>query len=370
MSETTKTFLLFTTTLFLLFTIYWFSPFRFYTTTKYEKISFNQYDVLYKPSDPPIFPSNPDKLLDARNHVFDEKDVVVLSDQNFSHFVAKNRYVMVAFYASWCYWSKKLLPEYAAAATQLKGSEVVLAKVDATRETRLAKKYGVLGYPSLDFFVGGVDLEHYYYDRDREALVNYAKTKMALGVYTITTTQQAKAVLMAESTVAFLHSIKCQDCKELVAASKMHTDVIFYQSDSPDVAKIFQIDNPEIKHSALVLVEKKSQQFNHFDGQFRKSAISEFVSMNKLPLVITFGTETAPLILNSPMKQLWLCDLTHDSKKVKSVFQEVAKAYKGKILFVYAERKRRDVGMGVIGYDHPPRPRVSIISLVILILIS
>ncbi|KAK1570755.1 hypothetical protein Q3G72_006576 [Acer saccharum] len=342
MSETTKTFLLFSTTLFLLFTIYWFSPFHIYIPTKYEKISINQYDVLYKSSD---------KLLDY--DVFDEKDVVVLSDQNFGHFVAKNRYVMVAFYAPRLYWSKKLVPEYAAAATQLKGSEVVLAKVDALRERRLANKYGVDGYPSLIFFVGGVDLERCYH-RDREALVNYTKTKIALGVYTITTTQQAEGVLMAESTVAFLHSIK--DCKELVAASKMHTDVIFYQSDSPDVAKIFQIDNPEINHSALVLVEKKSQQFNHFDGQFSKSAISEFVSMNKLPLVITFGTENAPSILNSPLKQLWLFDLTHDSKKVKSVFQEVAKAYKGKILFVYAERKRRDVG---IGYDHPPRPRVS-----------
>ncbi|KAK4835780.1 hypothetical protein QYF36_014450 [Acer negundo] len=362
MSETTKMFLLFTTTLFLLFTIYWFSPFRNYTTTKYEKISFNQYDVLYKSSDPTIFPTNPDKLSDARNNVFDEKDVVVLSDQNFSHFVAKHRHVMVAFYAPWCYWSKKLVPEYAAAATQLKGSEVVLAKVDATRERRLANKYGVDAYPSLNFFVGGVDLERYYYDRDREALVNYTKTKMALGVYTITTTQQAEDVLMAESTVAFLHSIK--ECKELVAASKMHTDVIFYQSDSPDVAKIFQIDNPEIKHPALVFVEKKSQQFNHFDGPFSKSAISEFVSMNKLPLVTTFGTETAPLILNSPLKQLWLCDLTHDSKKVKSVFQEAAKAYKGKVLFVYAEIEWRDVGIGIIGY-HPPRSRVSIISLVI-----
>ncbi|KAK0593180.1 hypothetical protein LWI29_032425 [Acer saccharum] len=342
MSKTTKTFLLFSTTLFLLFTIYWFSPFHIYTPTKFEKISINRYDVLYKSSE---------KLLDY--DAFDEKDVVVLSDQNFGHFVANNRYVMVAFYAPRLYWSKKLVPEYAAAATQLKGSEVVLAKVDALRERRLANKYGVDGYPSLIFFVGGVDLERCYH-RDREALVNYTKTKIALGVYTITTTQQAEGVLMAESTVAFLHSIKCQDCKELVAASKMHTDVIFYQSDSPDVAKIFQIDYPEINHSALVLVEKKSQQFNHFDGQFSKSAISEFVSMNKLPLVITFGTENAPSILNSPLKQLWLFDLTHDSKKVKSVFQEVAKAYKGKILFVYAERKRRDVG---IGYDHPPRPR-------------
>ncbi|KAK2633991.1 hypothetical protein Ddye_028783 [Dipteronia dyeriana] len=131
-----------------------------------EILKLIQKELTEEPSDPPIFPSNPDKLSDTRNNVFDEKDVVELSDQNFSHFVAKNRYVMVAFYAPRCYWSKKLAPEYAAAATQMKGSEVVLAKVDATREIRLANKYGVQGYPSLNFFVGGVDLERNYYHRD------------------------------------------------------------------------------------------------------------------------------------------------------------------------------------------------------------
>ncbi|KAL5733486.1 hypothetical protein ACOSP7_032828 [Xanthoceras sorbifolium] len=325
--------------------------------------------VLYTPS-PPDFPRNPDKLSNTRNvfdhqkkeslPVIDEKDVVILSEKNFSHFVAKNRYVMVVFYAPWCYWSKKLVPEYAAAATELKGTEVVLAKVDADKEKALANKYEVQGYPSLDFFVGGVDLEHYYYNRNREALVNYAKNKMTLDVYTITTTQQAKDVLMAESTVVlgFLQSTESHR-KELVAASKMHTDVIFYQSDSADVAKVFQID-PEIKRPTLVLIEKMSQQFSQFDGPFTKSAISEFVSINKLPLVITFGPKTTPWIFNSPLKQLWLYDLTHDANKVKSTFKEAAKAFKGKLLFVYVEVDWRNFGrqiqdnISVIGY-HPQK---------------
>lgn len=86
----------------------------------------------------------------------DEKDVVVLKEGNFSDFVEKNRFVMVEFYAPWCGHCQALAPEYAAAATELKGENVVLAKVDATEENELSQKYDVQGFPTVYFFADGV----------------------------------------------------------------------------------------------------------------------------------------------------------------------------------------------------------------------
>lgn len=86
----------------------------------------------------------------------DDKDVVVLTDGNFSDFLESSGNVMVEFYAPWCGHCQALAPEYAAAATELKDSDAVLAKVDATEENELAQKYEIQGFPTVLFFVDGV----------------------------------------------------------------------------------------------------------------------------------------------------------------------------------------------------------------------
>lgn len=93
-------------------------------------------------------------------------DVVPLNGKNFSDFMAKNRYVMVMFYADWCYWSKQLAPEFAAAAKLLKG-EAELAMVNAYEEKELAKKHDVQGYPTIHLFFGGVRQYQFWNERKR-----------------------------------------------------------------------------------------------------------------------------------------------------------------------------------------------------------
>lgn len=86
----------------------------------------------------------------------DEKDVVVLKDKNFSDVIKNNRFVMVEFYAPWCGHCQALAPEYAAAASELKGEDVILAKVDATEENELGQQYDVQGFPTIYFFADGI----------------------------------------------------------------------------------------------------------------------------------------------------------------------------------------------------------------------
>ncbi|OAY38003.1 protein disulfide isomerase-like 1-4 [Manihot esculenta] len=281
----------------------------------------------------------------------DDKDVVVLKERNFSDFIENHKFVMVEFYAPWCGHCQALAPEYAAAATELKGEDVALAKVDATEESELAQEYDVQGFPTVYFFVDG-DHKPYPGQRTKDAIVTWIKKKIGPGINNITTLDDAERVLTTDSKVVlgYLNSLVGPESEELASASRLEDDVNFYQTVDPDVAKVFHLD-PKVKRPALVLIKKEAEKLSYFDGNFSKSQIVEFVFANKLPLVTTFTRESAPTIFESPIKkQLLLFATSNDSEKVLPLFQEAAKFFKGKLIFVYVELDNEDVGKPVADY--------------------
>ncbi|RWW10103.1 hypothetical protein BHE74_00038229 [Ensete ventricosum] len=209
---------------------------------------------------------------DDTTPVFDETDVVVLGDGNFSEFMGKHRHVMVEFYVPWCEHCKALAPEYAAAATALRGEDVVLAKVDATKANVLAQKYDLQGYPTVLFFGDGVHKD-YPGHRNRDAIVAWIKKKIGLGVQNITTAEEAEKILTSESrlVLAFLDSLVGSDSQELSAASKLEDNINFYQTVNPDVAQLFHID-ADAKRPSLVLLKKEADKISYYEPAFSKLA--------------------------------------------------------------------------------------------------
>eukprot|EP00958_Prasinococcus_capsulatus_P012568 scaffold1261_cov377-Prasinococcus_capsulatus_cf.AAC.5 len=87
----------------------------------------------------------------------EDDDVVVLTDSTFDDYIASHKFVLAEFYAPWCGHCKSLAPEYSAAAGVLKegGHDVTLAKIDATVESDLAKRFEIQGFPTLKWIVDG-----------------------------------------------------------------------------------------------------------------------------------------------------------------------------------------------------------------------
>ena len=108
---------------------------------------------------------NPLETPQGNYHIVDHDGVTVLNRDTFAHFVQPKDLVMVEFYAPWCGHCKKLEPEYKKAAEVLAKDNIILAKVDATKEGELAKEHMIQGFPTLTIFKKGVKFEDYSGER-------------------------------------------------------------------------------------------------------------------------------------------------------------------------------------------------------------
>lgn len=112
--------------------------------------------------------------------------------------------------APWCGHCKALAPEYVKAAKQLadSGSDIKLAKVDATIETELAEKHGVRGYPTLKFYRKGISIE-YNGGRLADDIVHWLVKKTGPVAKDLPSVEKAKAFI-DEHEVSIIGFFKVQ----------------------------------------------------------------------------------------------------------------------------------------------------------------
>ncbi|EDO37155.1 predicted protein, partial [Nematostella vectensis] len=112
-----------------------------------------------------------------------KEDVVELTDTNFEKEVLNSKDLwLVEFFAPWCGHCQRLAPEWAKAATELKG-KVKVGALDATVHTVTASRYQVQGYPTIKVFAAGIknshSVEDYQGGRTASDIIQYALDKAA-----------------------------------------------------------------------------------------------------------------------------------------------------------------------------------------------
>ncbi|PKI73947.1 hypothetical protein CRG98_005672 [Punica granatum] len=106
-------------------------------------------------------------------------DVVVLTEENFEKEVGQDRAALVEFYAPWCGHCKKLAPEYEKLGSSFKKAKsVLIGKVDCDEHKSLCSKYGVSGYPTIQWFPkGSLEPKKYEGPRTAESLAEFVNNE-------------------------------------------------------------------------------------------------------------------------------------------------------------------------------------------------
>lgn len=82
--------------------------------------------------------------------------------------------ILAMFYVPWCGHCQRLKPEFAKAATKLKGKAILVGMNLQTPEaTLLQEEYNITGYPTVLYFEQGKLLYDYWGERNEEGIVNW-----------------------------------------------------------------------------------------------------------------------------------------------------------------------------------------------------
>ncbi|KAM9314109.1 protein disulfide-isomerase [Pholidichthys leucotaenia] len=277
----------------------------------------------------------------VRADIAEEEDVLVLKKTNFDEALEAHPNLLVEFYAPWCGHCKALAPEYAKAAGMLKkeGSDIRLAKVDATEETELAQEYGVRGYPTIKFFKGGDKAAPKEYSAGRQAddIISWLKKRTGPAVSTLNEITEVESLIADNEVVVigFFTDTDSADFKAYEKAAEATDDIPFAMTSNEAVFSKF-----EVSKDSVVLFKKFDEGRNTFDGEMTKDSLLTFVKANQLPLVIEFTEQTAPKIFGGDIKShilMFLPKAASDFQDKMDEFKKAAEGFKGQILFIFID---------------------------------
>ncbi|KAJ4968427.1 hypothetical protein NE237_015128 [Protea cynaroides] len=211
-------------------------------------------------------------------------DVVVLTEENFEKEVGQDRSALVEFYAPWCGHCKKLAPEYEKLGDSFKKAKTVLiGKVDCDEHKSVCSKYGVTGYPTIQWFSkGSLEPKKYEGPRTAESIAEFVNNEGGTNVkiaavpsnVVVLTADNFDEVVLDESkdVLVEFYAPWCGHCKNLApvyekvsTAFKMEDGIVIANLDADkykDLAEKYGVSG----YPTLKFFPKSNKAGEDYDG--------------------------------------------------------------------------------------------------------
>ncbi|KAL1188626.1 Protein disulfide-isomerase 5-2 [Cardamine amara subsp. amara] len=267
--------------------------------------------------------------------------VLELTDSNFDSAISTFDCIFVDFYAPWCGHCKRLNPELDAAAPILAKLKqpIVIAKLNADKYSRLARKLEIDAFPTLMLYNHGIPME-YYGPRKADLLVRYLKKFIAPDVAVLESDSAVKDFVEDAGTF-FPVFIGFGLNESLISTLGGKYKKKAWFAVTKDVSDDIMISYDFDKAPALVAKHPAYNERSVFYGPFEDGFLEEFVKQNFLPLVLQINHDTLKLLKDDERKIVLTIveDETHES------LDKLIKALRA------AAHANRDLVFGYVGVE-------------------
>ncbi|GBG79277.1 hypothetical protein CBR_g29427 [Chara braunii] len=232
-----------------------------------------------------------------------EEDVLVLDFTNYTDSLPKYSFLLVAYVAPWCKYSKRLKTPYDAAAGVLKSDspKITLARVDASDDENrpIALQNDINDFPTLKIFRNGQFFMPYAGPLDdTEGMVAYLRRQAGPASLEITERAQAVAHLAENPVVAIgvfdkLEGTKWDAFKQI--AEEVRTEIPFVHTTNVELLGVrggpFTLSPPGFR--VYTAFDKEIYDSNEFDTRKMKAFVEDVstprvISTSKDPKIGAF----------------------------------------------------------------------------------
>jgi protein disulfide-isomerase A1 len=279
----------------------------------------------------------------------DSGDVVILTESTFDAEIKESGLTLVEFFAPWCGHCKTLAPNFARAATELKGA-AKLASVDCTVEKDLCSRFGVQGFPTLKVFRNSGDIEKpsdYQGGRSDKDIIKYIR-KQTEPSYVVLDNDAAIEAFDDKDGVEIIGifaSLEGEDAKAFIAAAEeLRNDYTFGITTLESAATKFGTAAP-----AIVLLKNEAGSEVHVATSAAElstsAAMKQWIQGEAFELVGEIGPENFQKYLDRGFPLVWaFLDLKPEAaeatKSILDALTEAARQFKGKLSVVKLDGNR------------------------------
>ena len=220
-----------------------------------------------------------------------ENNIMILTDSTFDKALEKYENLFIVFYAPWCGHCIKLLPELENTSKILIQENIILAKVDSTKEIKISRKYKINSYPTLIFFKEKIPIK-YIGPRTEKDLVDWAQKKSGMP-YTLLTKIDEIEKIKNENRVNVIYFGKDEkDIKIFKKLAIKYDNIPFFIVEEQKLAQ-----NYKVVQKSVVIFKKFDEKRNDIIN-FDENKLEKFIKKNSEEKILSLTKENINLIFN------------------------------------------------------------------------
>ena len=288
-----------------------------------------------------------------------ENDITVLTEATFDKALEKYEHMLVMFYAPWCGHCKKFKPELEKAAAVLRKENLIVAKVDATAEKKLAEKYKVRGYPTVKFFKKGQATD-YTAGRKEQDVINWVRKKSGPPTKPLKTADDVEKFQSDNEVCAIYFGNDAEEIKVFEGVALKIEDYPFGVVEDEEVAKKFNA-----KPKSVVIFKKFDEKRNDLET-VKEKELNDFLEKYSQKRVGTFDDKTTERVFGKNQPALVYFGEKGDKwNEAEKIMEKIADKVGGKLKVVMSEIKEgmaKRIAEYYIGIKNEDLPSVRILD--------